>query len=107
MLKRSHRLPSYIRLHSATVTRFPFFTVRYQSSDAELSRVGVVISKKVSPKAVERNRIKRLIHTCLLTSLPAWKVTHDMLIIVHPGAASLTNEVFSQRVAEYFSKLSI
>ena len=38
-------------------------------SNSEDLKVAIVISKKVSKKAVERNKIRRLLHECLLKNI--------------------------------------
>lgn len=37
----------------------PFFIVRYDTSEENNTQIAVVVGKKVSKKAVERNKIKR------------------------------------------------
>src|SRR5271156_2082915 len=37
------------------------FSVRYRKNDLDHARLGLAISKRVSKRAVERNRIKRLV----------------------------------------------
>lgn len=49
------------------------------------SRAGVVVSKKVSLKAVERNRIRRLIREAVRRELPAFPAGWDLAFIATPG----------------------
>ena len=63
--------------------RSPFFTVKTFATTLPYSRFGVVISKKVSPKATECNRLKRLIFA---QCSPKENPPRDVLIIVQKGA---------------------
>jgi len=44
--------------------------------DSEIPKMGVVISKKVSTKAVERNRIKRIIYEMVKANWEEWVKKH-------------------------------
>ena len=49
-------------------------------------RLGIVVGKRVSKKAVFRNRIKRIIRPCVNHLLPgALRGSYDIVIIVRPG----------------------
>jgi ribonuclease P protein component len=54
-----------------------------QSSKLAHDRLATIISKKVYPKAHDRNHLKRLIHESLrpLVDLPPH---HDYLIVIYP-----------------------
>ena len=57
-------------------------------------RCGVVISAKVHKRAVRRNRLRRLLHQDLLTTLraPAWDRSLWLLLSLKPGSADLASE---------------
>lgn len=40
----------------------PFFVIRYRSTNLEKPRCAILASGKIAPKAVERNRIRRLLY---------------------------------------------
>ena len=46
----------------------PFVTLLARQNQTKNSRIGIIVSKKISVKAVERNRIKRLIRESFRTS---------------------------------------
>ena len=84
MLPKKQRLPiAEFLSKTAQIRRNASFTVKIFASSLPYSRYGVVISKKVLPKATGRNRIKRQIfaHCRTLTGS-----AHDVLIIVQKGA---------------------
>ncbi len=57
-------------------------------------RCGIVISSKVHKRAVRRNRLRRLLHQDLLTSLqaPSWASSLWLLLSLKPGSADLPSE---------------
>jgi ribonuclease P protein component len=107
MLKRLFRLPSSVRFIHSKTSRFPFLTLKYKLTDNTYSRASVIISKKVSPKAVERNRLKRLVHVCLETYFQQLPHCVDILVIVHPQATTLTNEEVLNSIPHYLEKISV
>lgn len=54
------------------------------NNDLRLTRLGVLISTKVSKKAVVRNHFKRQIREVVKTELPKIKEGKDLVIIVFP-----------------------
>jgi len=54
------------------------------NNDLGLTRLGVLISTKVSKKAVVRNRFKRQIRDVVRAELPKIKEGKDLVIIVFP-----------------------
>ena len=84
MLAKKYRLPIAEFLDKkAEVKRSLYFTVKTFVTTLPYSRFGIIISKKVAPKATDRNRIKRLVfsHCSPKTGAP-----RDVLIIVQKGA---------------------
>ena len=54
-------------------------------NNKEASRVGFVVSKKISTKATIRNKIKRRLRYAVDSYLPSLKMPTDIVIIVLPG----------------------
>ncbi len=95
MLKRKHRLAKTKDVKQ-TFARgrgffYPYFTLKYAKSGILLPRFTVVVSTKVSKKAVERNRIKRVIREYIRTHLSGF-VSGNYAIIVKPIASKLENK---------------
>ena len=90
MLSKKYRLPiQEFLLKRAQIKRSPYFTVKIFDTALPYSRFGVIISKKIAPKATTRNRLKRLIFSrCYPTSgtPKAGKPPRDVLIIVQKSA---------------------
>ena len=96
MLQRKHRLTKSkdIQNTSARGRSFfsPNFVVKFKALETGPSRIAVVVSNYVSKKAVERNRIKRLIRESVRINLDKLK-TGDYVIIVRPKA-KIADETF-------------
>ena len=56
-----------------------FLSLKFLFTGAETSRVGFVVSKKVSAKAVVRNKIKRRLREAVKIYLPKLTTSHDMI----------------------------
>jgi ribonuclease P protein component len=52
-------------------------------------RCAVVVSTKVSKRAVQRNRLRRLLHAHLLVSAPEPGTPHWLLISLRPGSQAV------------------
>lgn len=61
------------------------------------SRFAVVVSKQISKKAVERNRIKRRLRPLLRARL-AQKPGYDVVVIAQPKAIQATSAEFAQAI---------
>jgi len=73
----------------------PVAALYLAANDKAYSRLGITVSKKVSKKAVERNRIKRLAREYFRTqreSLPG----QDIVFNAFPGCAELDNRQLRQ-----------
>lgn len=67
------------------------------------SRVGVVVSKKVSLKAVERNRLRRLMREAVRGELSRFSAGWDLALIATPGLKNATREEVRSAVTKLFS----
>ena len=54
----------------------------YKNKDKELKRFGVIVSKKISKRAVDRNKIKRLIMEALRINLDKIEGGSEILFLV-------------------------
>ncbi|MBU1992261.1 MAG: ribonuclease P protein component [Patescibacteria group bacterium] len=57
------------------------FIVKSKESGEERSRFAVVVSKKIFPKAVQRNHLKRQIHESIRLNIDLIKSKKDILLI--------------------------
>jgi ribonuclease P protein component len=64
--------------------RSDFLCIKFISNNLASSRFGFIVSKKVSLKAVERNKIKRKLREIIRKTLPDIKGGYDIIVIVQP-----------------------
>ncbi len=72
--------------------RGTFFLLRYGPSHVPTARLGLAVSRRVSPRAVERNRIKRQIRESFRRHRPDLPNV-DVLVIAHRNAAGQAGAV--------------
>jgi ribonuclease P protein component len=94
MLKKTNRLAKD-RDISAAFARGrsffnPFFTIRFLPATKAV-RFTVVVSTKVSKKAVARNRLKRIIREYIRKNLQRFK-NGDYVVILKPKAAAIAED---------------
>ncbi len=62
-----------------------FVYLKFAPNNLSESRFGIVVSKKVSLKAVERNKIKRKLREAIKELLPFAKTGFDVVLLVTPS----------------------
>ncbi|MBS0352134.1 MAG: ribonuclease P protein component [Proteobacteria bacterium] len=85
------------------VSRDNFFTCHYSPNDKFFSRLGVLVSKKKIPLAVQRNRIKRQVKEAFRlkrTELPQY----DIVIVAKSSAGSTGNSELRHCLDNLFTK---
>jgi ribonuclease P protein component len=88
--------------------RKDLLSVKFIKTKQEHSRIGIIVSKKVSNKATERNIIKRRVRAAMKELLNKIKEPLDIVIIVHPQASEKTNFLQIKNILEeIFSKAGI
>ncbi|PIT90640.1 MAG: ribonuclease P protein component [Candidatus Komeilibacteria bacterium CG10_big_fil_rev_8_21_14_0_10_41_13] len=90
MLSKAHRLTKQTDFSRLARQGRPFysslFTTKVKANDLTVSRFGLVISKKISKKAVERNRLKRQLAELIRLNLDDIKPGLDFMILVKAAA---------------------
>ncbi len=71
------------------------------------TRIGISISKKVSKKAVVRNRIKRQIRAILRQMLPFISKGWDIVIVVKPTAKECNYDEFLQQLEKLLAQAEV
>ncbi|MGD9386595.1 MAG: ribonuclease P protein component [Gammaproteobacteria bacterium] len=73
-----------------------YFTLVYAPGRGPAARLGLAVSRKVSRRAVERNRIKRVLRESFRRhpDLPAL----DIVVMARPGAAACDNHELSASI---------
>jgi len=115
MLKKRYRLPiQFVVNKKAKILKNSYFLIKIFSNNLNIYRFGVVVSKKVSSKAVERNKFKRLIFSEIekqikLSQSGERKIRHrtgrDFLIIISPNIKKIDSLEFKKQLNELLVKL--
>ncbi len=94
MIAKKYKLPikEFLKKRSKFFVKSEFFGIRANPNDLKFSRFGVVISKKVSPSAVVRNKIKRIIFDFIRLEKLHLLAGKDILLTVLPPAAKLNKK---------------
>lgn len=81
------------------------FSLNFLPNRRPVSRLGMVISKKVEPKAVKRNRLKRQFREAaakLYAKLPAG---YDVVVNIKPKAAGASFSEIEKEVEQAFARI--
>jgi ribonuclease P protein component len=92
-LKLDRKRFSEVNKRSTAVTT-PYFFVRLQFGAPE-SRFAVVVSKKVSPKAVKRNQLRRLVYSLLAEAIDALEKPVAGIVTLSLASATASREDLS------------
>lgn len=87
LLRRSEFLTA--QAHGRRVHTPHFVLILYDRGDGGRPRLGITASRKVG-KAVQRNRIRRLIREVFRTNKPAFPAGHDCVVVVRENIPKLT-----------------
>ena len=100
MLSKKYRLPVQLFIKQrAQILKSPYFLIRIYPTSNDYSRFAVVVSKKTSLKATQRNRMKRLAYNTLSTLKEKLSV-FDYIINVLPKSGNLPKEEFIKKLHE-------
>ena len=110
-------LPTQQRLKSAKDFRSTFraqptfkqgkLLLKARASKGKSSRFGIVVGKTVSKKAVERNRIKRLLREALATKQATMKNSYDIVLVALAGCDLQNLKEANEHVEKLFAKASL
>ena len=70
-------------------------------------RFGIVVSKQVAAKAVDRNRIKRLLREAVKGCMPDIRAGYDIVLVTLPGFAAVSLQDAKQKVLSIMKKTSL
>ncbi len=81
--------------------------VRVVPNQTERNRFGILISVKVSKKAVVRNKIKRQIREIIKEQMSKMRQGYDCAVICLPGIAEKDYEDIKKSLMGHFGKLGL
>lgn len=76
-----------------------------EGKDVFLPRIGIITSKKIG-KAVERNRVRRIVREFFRTNRCLFSDSSDYLFIALPGIADIKNRELMSNMAKILTKRS-
>ncbi len=85
MLKKVNRLPATQKLSSPIFIKTPYFVLKIAKNNLENNRYAFVVRKSLDKRAVGRNRIKRVLRSCIEEMLENIKPGYDMLFLLEKG----------------------
>lgn len=102
MLPKQFRLPATTHFRSSRTLSTPLFTLKIQENNLLVNRYGIVISKKVEPTAVGRNRAKRQVRSIIESGYLSAK-GKDVLCIAKKPLLHATREEIAQVLDQILS----
>lgn len=103
MLKKLYRLPAGQSIHKPSYYKSPYFIAKFSKNYIDVSRFGFVVRKALDKRAVERNRLKRLIRSCLEEELDKIQSGWDMLFVIEKGIIGKERFEIKLEVRKYLS----
>lgn len=86
----------------------PCFKILARLNGQECSRLGLAVSRKVDRRAVQRNRLKRLIRESFKqhVATDTWVGAADFVVLPRPPAVTISNEEIFERLARLWNNVS-
>ncbi|MFA6194947.1 MAG: ribonuclease P protein component [Patescibacteria group bacterium] len=111
MLKKSNRITKDKEFDRAFKTGQSFYTklfgIKAADNSLEAIRLGVLVSTKVSKKAVIRNKVKRQTREIIQKELPILKNGKDIVIIVFQQILEKNFEEIKESIISGLKKLKL
>lgn len=80
-------------------------TVLARPNGLDRSRLGLAISKKHAPRAVDRNRIKRIVRESFMHHQP-FETAVDTVILNRSGSTTKSNHLFFESLEKHWQKIN-
>ncbi len=81
--------------------------IKFIKNDLNNNRFGFIVSKKVSKKAVRRNRIKRVLREQVRSIIQDMSVGWDIIIIARPKISENKSSDINQILGGVFKRIGI
>lgn len=111
MLPAKHRLTKEKDFKRINATSRPFFSsffrLKYSANGLKLSRLAVVVSTKVSKKAVLRNKLQRQIREVIRLNLAKIKSGNDIIISVSNKALNASYQELEKEIFKILTKAKL
>lgn len=109
MLKRAYRLVKEsefreVRAKGRMITT-PFFLLQYKKNKREHSRIGFVVSKKVSQNATERNTVKRRMREIVRKEKEALNKGYDVVCVAKKPITALSFQKIKEELCAALGRM--
>ena len=81
--------------------------LKFAENGLDACRFAFIVSKKISPKAVDRNRIKRRLSEIVRAEIRNMKPGKDILLIAIKGAGKASFDEFGKTVKRLIERLEL
>ncbi len=83
----------------------PYFSLRFGDRKNDTGTNAVVVSKKVSKKAVVRNKVKRKVVAIMKSKLGEKLELYDVVIYMRPLAETVDDEILEKALIDSIEKI--
>ncbi len=84
----------------------PFFNIKFLPNNLNHSRFCIIISAKISKKAVVRNKLKRRLRAILYHNLSNFSQNYDIIILTKPAAVVADYQQLQEKIQQFIKKLN-
>lgn len=84
-----------------------FFGINFLPNKFDFPRFGVVVSKKIAKKAVDRNLLKRQVREIVTELAKKHRANYDVIITVRSKALGTSYAVLKKELEESFKKINL
>ncbi len=85
----------------------PFFNLKILSNNYSYLRVCIIISTKISKKAVLRNKIKRQLKVIISKKVNQIEGGYDLIILTKPAALAINFQQLNEYIDRLFKKAKL
>jgi len=107
MLKKQNRLSRILKTNKGNIYSSPFFNIKIYEGEGEAVRFGFVVSKKISTKAVVRNKTKRALRDAAEKFILKINSKKDIIIYSKKEIDFKQKEDVLESMADIFKKAKI
>jgi len=84
-----------------------FFSLKSKPNRLNTVRIGIIVSKKISPKSTERNKLKRRIREVFKALLPKISKNTDIVLNAFPRSLELNFQEIKKNIIELLKKVRL
>ncbi|MCD6271040.1 ribonuclease P protein component [bacterium] len=111
MLPKKHRLKKKKEFErvfkEGKAAKKDLLFIRFLKNNLETTRFGFIVSKKISKKAVVRNKVKRRLREAAREMLPKIKPGYDIVVVAQRGIEKLNFFQIKDNLKELLKKIDL